>query len=189
MSHDVEPKNIAEPQGGTEVVSSNFFLSDEDNVEILEGTPAEIEKQEKAQNLYPMVGCDGQPLHMTYGMMDAINFFIEFNGNKARVLREWKKKYGGNITQNRLDKWLTYPRVHRYIQKRITDMGYTNGMTRERWMREAIEFRDGVRKLDKQTGFMHKLIGEACGYLETPEQKSGITVNQQINFVQADGTP
>lgn len=189
MTSDVEPKNTAEPQGGSEVVSSSFFLDEADENQILEGTPAQIEKQEKAQNLYPMVGCDGQPLHMTYGMMDAINFYIEFNGNKKRTLREWTKKYGGYLTLNRLEKWLSYPRVHRYIQKRVTDMGYTNGMSRERWLREAIEFRDGVRKMDKQTAFMHKLIGEACGYLDTPEQKSAITVNQQINFVQADGTP
>ena len=59
-------------------------------------------------------------------------------------------------------------------------------MTKERWVKETMEYRDGRRFADENTRFFHKLIGQANGFLE--DKSVGTQVNMQINFKQSDGT-
>lgn len=107
--------------------------------------------------------------------------------NYYRAAGMLRTKYPGTKTTDCVAKnWLNKPHIQNYLTKRVRQLGICNGMTKERWISEAIQFRDGTKQANSVTVMMHTLIGKALGYLL--ENKNNFSAeNMQINFTQADG--
>lgn len=125
-------------------------------------------------------------LQISKWQKEIIDLYIEYGGNMAAVKRKYVEKWKVFPSQDKIKKVLDYKVVKEYIASRVKDLGYDAGMSKERWIREAMEFRDGKRVGSEQSGFFHKLIGMANGYLS--DQRKEVQFNQQINIVQADGS-
>src|SRR3990167_508856 len=107
-------------------------------------------------------------------------------GDYNAVMRVVNERFKWRTISNRtVSRWLHSGKVSAYLIKRMEDGAYARGMTKEKWEREAIDFRDGRVKANSTTYLFHKLIGVARGYLV--EERPVFDNNIQVNFTQANG--
>lgn len=114
------------------------------------------------------------------------NTYVE-TGSLYACMKKYKMFTRRGTTDKAIKRYLSITHVREYLVQLLKDRGITKGMTRERWIREAQEYRDGRKPSNGSTNFMHKLIGQACGYL-TPDMQITIENKQNIEFTQADGS-
>jgi hypothetical protein len=111
------------------------------------------------------------------------------NGNLEACARAVREKFGGKMSSFAVRKWMERVNVRGYLAERLKDKGVMNlysGMGgKDRWVREAIEMRDGVKKTSVISPSMHKMIGQALGYLDG--QSMNFNAPTQINVYQANG--
>jgi len=135
------------------------------------------------------------PVVYDYGNKDSINLSMRERyvcdmwlecGNYDNVMKMVNERFKWRTISNRtVSRWLHSGKVSKYLIRRMEDGAYARGMTKEKWEREAIDFRDGRVKANSTTYLFHKLIGMARGYLV--EEKPVFNNNVQINFTQRDG--
>lgn len=129
---------------------------------------------------------EGNLLQLTKLNMYILESYIRGGGRLSYVNKRLKEKYNYKIRKKRLDKLLSFKDARKYFEIRLKDLGMNGSLTKEKWIKDSIEYRDGKKIADENTRFFHKLIGQANGFFE--DKSVGTQVNMQINFKQSDGT-
>lgn len=100
------------------------------------------------------------------------------------VCEEYNKVIGKPTSYGVVKKYLEKPHVQVYLKNRLNDMGFLNGWTKEKWIKECTLCGQDKSRGHAGTMFYLKLIGQALGYL------GGMTLNadnMQINILQGNG--
>jgi len=155
----------------------NFLEPVKKNLDLIKNDLIEVHfMMDEEQNL----------LQLTKLNMYILESYLRGGGKLSYVNKRLKEKYDYQIKKKRLDKVLSLRDAKKYFEIRLKELGMKGSMTKERWVKETMEHRDGRRFADENTRFFHKLIGQANGFLE--DKSVGTQVNMQINFKQSDGT-
>lgn len=125
-------------------------------------------------------------LTITLPQMRVCQIWISNQGNVSRTLATYKEVYGIELKRPEVERWLEYPQVKEYLEDLIDDLKIATCETKEKWIADAVRFRDGKKEGNEMTPAMHKMIGQVKGYLSGDGAK--IDLNQEIRVVQADGS-
>lgn len=125
-------------------------------------------------------------LAITLPQMRCCQLWIENEGNYSRVSRIYKDKYNVEVSPEKMKTWFGYPQVKSYLEQLMEDKKIAVGETKDKWIADAVRFREGQKLGNAFTPSMHKMIGQAMGYLGGDGPR--IDINQEIRVVQGDGT-
>lgn len=112
--------------------------------------------------------------------------YVKSGGSIVKTLEMMKEVYNLNVMREYLSRVLKYPEVRGYLESLLDDLGLDVEQTKERWIADTIRFRDGKKEFNEVSVGMHKMLGQAKGYLGT--DTSAVNLNQEIRIVQADGS-
>lgn len=131
----------------------------------------------------------GASYRLTIQQLDFLNLYVSCEGNIAESVRMYSDAFKRRLSPATAAKWLKSEAAKTYLLQRLEDMGYDRTMTKERWINETLQYRDGGIRLDKTGCFMHKLLGLAKGFINSGGGDRTTIEKQQINFVQGNGQP
>lgn len=99
-------------------------------------------------------------------------------------------KTKNKVGESTVKRWLNRDHVKKEFFERIKTEAISNKYLGEdgkkNWLRDMIEYREGIKKLEKGTLVIMDLIGKYMGYAK--ELGSVSIGRQQINFYQSDGS-
>ena len=101
-----------------------------------------------------------------------------------KVCDEYEKVIGKKTQYGVIKRYLEKMHVQVYLKNRLNDLGYLNGWTKEKWIKECTLCGQDRGRGHSGTMFYLKLIGQALGYLGGNVFNAD---NMQINFTQANG--
>lgn len=128
---------------------------------------------------------NGKLIQLTKFSMYVLELYLRFGGKLKVINEKLREKYKVGIRREKLMKILNYADTQKYLDKRLRELGLMDTMTKEMWLKESLDYRDGRKVSDENTRFFHKLIGQAKGYLvENPTMNQ---TNISIDFRQSDG--
>lgn len=128
---------------------------------------------------------DGTLIRLSKFTMYVLELYIRFGGKWKIIDSKCREKYKIGVNRRKLEKILNYPDTQKYLDRRLKELGLTNTITKDVWLMQAMEYRDGKKNSDENTRFFHKLIGQAKGYLEEGQHVN--QTNISIDFRQSDG--
>lgn len=112
--------------------------------------------------------------------------WLDSNGNYSFAAKIVRKLFNTKTTDMGVRGWLERTHVQEYLQNRLKEKGFTNGYTKDRWLLEAAQYRDGGKTVSSATAKMHELIGKAMGWLGDVTQNFNAD-KQIIHFTQSNG--
>lgn len=113
--------------------------------------------------------------------------YLDSNFNYSYAARAVRGVFATRTTETTVRAWLDRKEhIQDYINHRVIEKGYTNGYTKERWLLEAADYRDGRREANRATTKMHEMIGRAMGWM-VDQQNTFTAQNMVIDFRQSDG--
>lgn len=110
---------------------------------------------------------------------------VESGGSYSRALSVYKDRYNVELGGRLVKKWMKYPQVVGYLESLVSDEGVSVSQTKDRWIADTVRYRDGEKVGNEMTVAMHKMLGQAKGYLGGEQR---VELQQSIRLVQADGS-
>ena len=93
-------------------------------------------------------------------------------------------RYGHAPVKETIKRWLSKPRIAAVVMERLKDKAKAEGYSREKWIGEGRDIKEGLVKVTDQQMMAWKEMGKAMGYYE---ESRGMGMGVQINFTQGNG--
>lgn len=91
----------------------------------------------------------------------------------------------GKISPMTAMRWLKRDHVEEWKNRRLEEKAKASGYTKDHWRAVGVDLESGRVEFTAFQLMAWKEMGKACGYYEAGS--GGVTLNQQINFTQANG--
>lgn len=115
--------------------------------------------------------------------------------NYTAVARAYEARFGKKIGYLAISKWMKRGGAAGYLKLRMGEAGvfnrYKGDDGKALWLREMLEYREGIKRVDRFTLKIMDMIGQAMGYMDAPRVPDANSIfnmeNVQINFTDRNG--
>lgn len=140
---------------------------------------------------YPIVYGDyetGEIRYLSKREKVLVDVWLKTGGNIGECSRQlleigWR---GGKARKETIARYLKRAHITAHLTEKIKEKALAMGYDENRWISEGIKFKEGKLRDYGMSFHFWKELGRALGYYREPESPA-MQMNQQINFVQADG--
>jgi hypothetical protein len=122
----------------------------------------------------------------------AEQWLISFNYTKCA--KAYELKFSKKLLPMTVKRWLARSRVQQFIKYKLEAQGifnrYSGESGKKLWLKELLEYREGIRECGKKELVIMEMIGKYLGYMdsnESPGEGKYSMRAQTINFLQANG--